>query len=589
LKALADTRRVSNVTAGAADLNGFLSYTGFAATAVNVYWGLRDGGTDAAAWDATNAFASPQVPGPLSVHVSGLDTNRLYFYRFATDNGFGLHWAQTTEIFAAGAVTLQAADAIGQETPVNSGTVLLHRPPGATNAALPVYYEFGGSAQNGEDYSPLPTSAIFQAGSTTVTLTITPLRDSLIEGQETATVTLLSGPYELGHPSLVTVFIEDSPAAGVDLIWDNAQADRNWNDSSFNWIPGSVNFLAGDNVTFSGISTGCVYVGNATYTSPGFSASAPVSVSPRTIKVLGGIYELEGGHVASGTTLITGGARLVDRNLDFDSFGDDTITLDGGEFWRQIGAGRTSHLTNDIAVESASLLNGNVGSTYWDGSLELKDTLTLNYSRRESTSHDHWFTGEIILNQDTNYPNAREIDVHGRFGRTYLTGNIMSDTNLLPGAGFPLVLRSRRFKDTVLAGEIYVMGQSNAYNSGTIIAYGPTQGNHELGVTVGVGSQLGTGPVTVQGSGLFFPGGAILTLDSQDAIHDDATLTLQDYGKVVLPGTNQLEVVQGLIIDGVASGEGTYGKSDYPDNIDGPGKIRVYVYRQLDALFLVIR
>ena len=74
------------------------------------------------------------------------------------------------------------------------------------SAALTVSYTVTGTATAGSDYTSLGTSISFAAGSSTATLTVTPLQDTLVEADETVILTLASGTdYTLGTPSSATV------------------------------------------------------------------------------------------------------------------------------------------------------------------------------------------------------------------------------------------------------------------------------------------------------------------------------------------------------------------------------------------------
>jgi hypothetical protein len=546
----------------------------------------------ASAWDATNTLAAPLTPGTLSSHVSGLDTNRLYFYRYAGENPFGINWADTSEVFFAGAVNVVLVDPNASEITLDPASFKFTRAATATNVDLVVNYSTGGTATNGDDYQALSGSVIIPAGATEVTVIVQPLRDTDgVEGFETVTATLLPGPYALGATALAfPIAIQDAAAGSILLTWDNDSDDRNWNDSSLNWVQ-DINFLDGDNVEFTGLGTGRVYVGDASYTGSGFTDSSEAPVAPSTIEISAGIYEFEGGKVSGGSTLIKSGGRLVDRRLEKKGFGSGPITLSGGQLWRQIPPGTTtlsSHNTNDIIIAAASLLNGNQGNTFWDGNVELKDRLTLNYLDSESTDFDHWFTGTLTINQDTNFPNARILDVHGRDGETRITGNIVDDPDGGHTGNWPLTMGSRKFFGAVFAGEIYISGPSNTYSSGTVIDFFGSQGNDENGVTVQSGSKLGTGDVTVKGTNSPALAGARLTLNSFDAIDDSAALHLRDGGKVNVPASNQVEIVGAFVVDGDDKGFGTWGALDFPDNISGPGKIWV-PYPQFDALMLILR
>jgi hypothetical protein len=573
---LVDTLVATNVTTTSADLNGFLSYTGSSPTTVLVYWGDNDGGTTASAWDATNTLAAPQPPGALSSPVSGLTSDTIYFYRYAAANAAGTRWANTTELFLAGEVTISSTDQVALESPPEAGNVIFSRPAGATNVDLTVHYTLSGPAENGVDYQPLSGAATIPEGQAHVTVTVMPLRDGLVEGQEVATVTVEPVGYAVGSPDNVMIFIQDVEPGSTTLVWDNGSGDRNWNYSSSNWIP-DVTFVDTDPVEFLGISTGRIYVGEAMYTGSDFESQSPGAVSPASIKVSGGAYEFEGGHVAGGTALVETGGRLVDRNLGNSSFGNGAVTLDGGEFWRQIPPGtttRTHRFVNDIVVNARSLLNGNRGNNYWDGGLELRDRLNLNYETTESYAFVHYFGGPVTINQDTNHPNDRVLYVQGRDGATRITGPVVDSTNATHTGEFPLVIGSRKVSGSVRAGEIYLEG-SNTYSHGTVIAYWETEGNDERGVTVEPGSSLGTGWVTVEGTNAPTRTGAVLTLNAEEAIDDKAVLSLYGGGKIVLNVTGEDEEVDALFVDGADAGWGFFDSSDYPWNISGAGRLFV--------------
>jgi len=150
------------------------------------------------------------------------------------------------------------------------------------------------------------------------------------------------------------------------------------------------------------------------------------------------------------------------------------------------------------------------------------------------------------------------------------------------------MIGSRKLNGTVRAHEIFIQGTNNTYSTGTIIAYWDTWGNEERGVTVEADSSLGTGPVTVQGTNAPALIGARLTLLGNEAIDDSATLDLIGGGQLVLPGTGQVETVGALFVNGIDAGLGMFGDAEYPDNIVGPGRIRV-AFPQLDALILIVR
>ncbi|MFO0941751.1 MAG: Calx-beta domain-containing protein [Pirellulales bacterium] len=115
-------------------------------------------------------------------------------------------------------VSITASDAAAAETlstqTANTGTYVITR-TGSTTAALTVNIALSGSATNGTDYKSIPTSVTIPAGATSATITLTPIDDSIVEGSETAVITLSSGTgYSVdGVSSSALVTIADNDVA----------------------------------------------------------------------------------------------------------------------------------------------------------------------------------------------------------------------------------------------------------------------------------------------------------------------------------------------------------------------------------------
>jgi hypothetical protein len=73
---------------------------------------------------------------------------------------------------------------------INSSTFLVRR-EGITNSELTVNYMISGTASNGIDYLSLPGIVIIPEGLSFATITIVPVEDSIREGTETVTLTLV--------------------------------------------------------------------------------------------------------------------------------------------------------------------------------------------------------------------------------------------------------------------------------------------------------------------------------------------------------------------------------------------------------------
>ena len=113
-------------------------------------------------------------------------------------------------------VTIAATDPLAGETAVgvtpNPGRFTLTR-TGATTSALTVNLVHSGTATNGTDYTSIPLTATFAAGSSTALVGVSVIDDTLIEGPETATLTVTTygvGVYSVGAASTATVTILDN-------------------------------------------------------------------------------------------------------------------------------------------------------------------------------------------------------------------------------------------------------------------------------------------------------------------------------------------------------------------------------------------
>jgi hypothetical protein len=159
-------------------------------------------------------------------------------------------------------VTVTAATPNASEAGPTSGVFTVSR-TGSTASALTVFYALGGAAINGVDYQSLPGSVTIPAGQSSTTITVIPIDDNLVEGNEAVVVQLqANGAYALGTPNSATVIIADNdtvapvvrtgvfrPSAGwwfLDLNgnsqWDGCGIER---CSSFG-VPGTDVPVVGD-------------------------------------------------------------------------------------------------------------------------------------------------------------------------------------------------------------------------------------------------------------------------------------------------------------------------------------------------------
>jgi len=90
-------------------------------------------------------------------------------------------------------VTISPTDDVARETGSSSGMFTVSR-VGSLAANLVVNYAVAGTAINGVDYNTLSGSVTIPAGRTSATITVTPVDDALVEGDETIVISLTSSP-----------------------------------------------------------------------------------------------------------------------------------------------------------------------------------------------------------------------------------------------------------------------------------------------------------------------------------------------------------------------------------------------------------
>jgi len=186
-------------------------------------------------WGTTTGYGS-QTPlrnggdGYRSVSLgevlTGLACNTTYHYRAVASNANGTtHGPDGTFTTASCSptpvVTVTATDPTATENPMTTGTFLIER-TGSTVAELPVTYSVGGTATVGVDHTLGAGTVVIPAGSTSRTLTLFPLDDTLVESDETVVVTIQpQSQYTVGTPSSATVTITSDDVAGGDLIFSD--------------------------------------------------------------------------------------------------------------------------------------------------------------------------------------------------------------------------------------------------------------------------------------------------------------------------------------------------------------------------------
>jgi hypothetical protein len=126
-------------------------------------------------------------------------------------------------------LTVAASDATGAETvsgqTANPAKFTITR-LGSRASALTVHYAMGGSATMGVDYQTVTGTATIAANGASVVVTITPVDDQVLEGDETITMTLTSGSgYAIGMPGDAQATLQDDEPQVTIVATDAAAGE----------------------------------------------------------------------------------------------------------------------------------------------------------------------------------------------------------------------------------------------------------------------------------------------------------------------------------------------------------------------------
>ncbi|MEO7318696.1 MAG: Calx-beta domain-containing protein [Chthoniobacteraceae bacterium] len=156
---------------------------------------------------------------------------------------------------------------------------------GSTSSALAVNYVLSGTATNGDDYSLLPGNIVIPAGASGISLFITPINDTLIEGTETVIATLAPGAYGIGFAS-GTQYLTDNETLTVKVKFGSATGSSSESAGIVN-IPIIMTAPAAVDVTVECVINGGSATGRVDYSfSPGivtFLAGETLKYVPLTI------------------------------------------------------------------------------------------------------------------------------------------------------------------------------------------------------------------------------------------------------------------------------------------------------------------
>ncbi|MFW6732679.1 MAG: beta strand repeat-containing protein, partial [Synechococcus sp.] len=212
-------------------------------------------------------------------------------------------------------ITVSATDALAEETSgaPNPGSFTLTR-TGPTTDALTVAVAMSGSATNGVDYTTVPTTATFAAGSPTALVNINVIDDSIIEGPtpETAVLTVNPGSgYTVGAPANATVSIADNDFIPVSLSSNYSGVSENSKENLVYKVSRTVGLA--DTLTIN-LTLGGTAVRPSDYNAYGLTILTPTTAT----------LSLAAGAASAEFELVTKGDLVKENNETID------ITLAAG-------------------------------------------------------------------------------------------------------------------------------------------------------------------------------------------------------------------------------------------------------------------
>ncbi|MCE2907197.1 MAG: S8 family serine peptidase, partial [Anabaena sp. CoA2_C59] len=172
----------------------------------------------------------------------------------------GTSTTPTLPVITVAATDASAAETLLGTTP-NPGQYTLTR-TGLTTSSLTVNVALSGTATNGTDYTTIPTTVTFAAGSSTALVNLNVIDDTLVEGAETATLTVLSGtgytPASISAKqditaSVTTSYVGAAISATVNIADNDGvnpttilASDTGWYDNTGSHNPGNTNYIVGN-------------------------------------------------------------------------------------------------------------------------------------------------------------------------------------------------------------------------------------------------------------------------------------------------------------------------------------------------------
>ncbi len=240
-------------------------------------------------------------------------------------------------------VTVSATDSTAAEQGQATGLITVSR-TGSTATALTVQLSLAGStATSASDYNSIGTSVTIPAGSTTATITVTPIDDTTGgESNETVVVTLVAGTgYSVGIASSATVTIADNDLRIANDFNGDAQADSFYLDKKYGNLV--VSIANGQSRTYS---TGLKPIGSvvADFNRDGIWDIAVINKKSKNLKIFLGNSD---GTFQSGNSysVLWSGKLMSPWSIALDDFDGDG-NKDDLRIWNKKGTKFVTFLGN---------------------------------------------------------------------------------------------------------------------------------------------------------------------------------------------------------------------------------------------------
>jgi hypothetical protein len=228
---------VNEGTATGATATLTLSLSQAATTATTIAWstvaGTASAGTDYAGSSGTVTFAAGATTAQIAIAIVGdatFEPNELFYVVLSSPSGLtiGDDAGQVTilndDSVTTPSVTVNATDASGAETAADPIVFTFTR-SGSTSSSLAVNVAWSGTATAADHTVSVSGGTLsgsvltFAAGSVTVTVTVTPIDDTAVEGSETVTLSAVAGSgYVLGSPSSASGSIADNDTVAPPAV-----------------------------------------------------------------------------------------------------------------------------------------------------------------------------------------------------------------------------------------------------------------------------------------------------------------------------------------------------------------------------------